>query len=91
MITAWGDGHLRRYFGGEPPAEILIPNAAGRWLNLKVMHDTGAGMINIYENDKLVKTIPDRGGSGHHFKNGVYGTSKRSETRWKNIRYWVKD
>jgi hypothetical protein len=46
----------------ESPRRDPDSQAAGRWLNLKVMHDTGAGMINIYENDKLVKTIPDRGG-----------------------------
>jgi hypothetical protein len=90
MLTAWADGSIRRYFGGEPPPEILIAGAAGRWLNLKVLHDASAGTLTVYENDKMVWTGPDRGGNSHHFKNGVYGTTMRSETRWRNIRYWVK-
>jgi hypothetical protein len=90
MLTAWADGSIRRYFGGEPPPEVLIAGAAGRWLNLKVLHDATGGTLTVYENDKMVWTGPDRGGSSHHFKNGVYGTTMRSETRWRNIRYWVK-
>jgi hypothetical protein len=36
-------------------------------------------------------SFPDKG-SHWHFKNGNYGCrSERCETRWRNIRYWVKN
>jgi hypothetical protein len=88
MLTAWSDGNVKRYFSGTP--EVIIPSAAGKWFNLKVAHDTGAGTIKIYADNVLMKTYQDRGGSSHHFKNGVYGTTGRSETRWRNIKYWTK-
>jgi hypothetical protein len=88
MITAWDDGNLRTYFGGGP---VLKPNANGVWWNLKTRHDTTKGMIFVYGDDKLLGTFPDRGGSTWYFKNGVYGSRGRSETRWRNVRYWVKE
>ena len=93
MLTAWSDGSIRRYFGqgtAAPGGAPIVANAFGRWWNLKLLHDAGAGQIRIYADDKLVATYADRGGGSHHFKNGVYGTTGRSETRWRNVRYWTK-
>ena len=93
MLTAWNDGTIRRYFGNgtaAPGGAPIVTNAFGRWWNLKLLHDTGAKQIRIYADDKLVATYAGRGGGSHHFKNGVYGTTGRSETRWRNIRYWTK-
>jgi hypothetical protein len=92
MLSAWKDGTVR-YYGfaaNGAGAPVVNPKSHGVWWNLKVLHDTDAGTIQVYVNDVLSKTFPDKGGSSWYFKNGVYGTSKRSETRWRNIRWWTK-
>ena len=93
MFTAWQDGSIRRYFGqgtAAPGGAPIVANAFNRWWNLKVIHDTGAKQIRVYADDKMVASFADRGGASHHFKNGVYGSTGRSETRWRNVRYWTK-
>jgi hypothetical protein len=90
MLTAWKDGTLRHYFGtGNGP--IIAENVIGRWINLKVLHDIAAGRISTFIDDKPSMSFDDRGGSTWYFKNGAYGTNSRTETRWRNIRYWVKE
>ena len=92
MLSAWKDGTVR-YYGfaaNGVGAPVVHPKSHGEWWNLKVLHDTDAGTIQVYVNDVLSKTFPDKGGSSWYFKNGVYGTTGRSETRWRNIRWWTK-
>ena len=90
MLTAWADGTIRRYFGnGDGP--IINSNVFDRWWNLKVLHNTRTHMIHVYVDDKLAGSWPDRGTQSWHFKNGVYGTRGRSEVRFRNIKYWVKN
>ena len=57
----------------------------------KVLHNTRTHMIHVYVDDKLAGSWPDRGTQSWHFKNGVYGTRGRSEVRFRNIKYWVKN
>jgi hypothetical protein len=94
MLSAWeADGGSVRHYGfGTNGAGVPIvnPKSHGHWWNLKVLHDTSAGMIEVYVDDVKSQTFSDRGGSNWYFKNGVYGTSGRSETRWRNIRWWFK-
>ena len=92
MLSAWKDGTLR-YYGfaaNGVGAPIVNPKSHGVWWNLKVHHDTVAGKIDVYVNDVKTATFNDKGGSNWYFKNGVYGSRGRSETRWRNIRWWTK-
>jgi hypothetical protein len=89
MLTAWPDATLRYYFGsGNGP--LIKSDAFGKWMNLKVLHDVPAGRITVYIDDQTTMSFGDRGGSQWYFKNGVNGSRGRSETRWRNMRYWVK-
>jgi hypothetical protein len=89
MLTAWNDQTLRYYFGtGNGP--VIMTNAFGKWFNLKVLHNTASGKVTVYIDDKESMSFDDRG-SSWHWKNGVYGSRTRSETRWRNLRHWVKD
>ena len=94
MLSAWkADGGSVRHYGfGTNGAGVPIvnPMSHGHWWNLKVLHDTATHMIEVYVDDVKSQTFSDRGGSTWYFKNGVYGTSGRSETRWRNIRWWYK-
>jgi hypothetical protein len=86
MIMAFKDGTLRRYDDG-----VIATNALDKWTNIKVAHDADANTVRIYVNNTLKRTDPDRLGSSHYFKNGVYGTSSnRSECRYRNLQQWVK-
>jgi hypothetical protein len=89
MLTAWADKTLRYYFGtGNGP--IIMKDAFEKWFNLKVLHDVSAKTVTVYINDEKSMSFPDKG-SHWHFKNGNYGCrSTRCETRWRNLRYWVK-
>jgi hypothetical protein len=90
MLTAWKDRTLRYYFGtGNGP--IIMTDAFDKWFNLKVLHDVAAKRVTVYINDVMSMSFADKG-SHWHFKNGVYGCrSERCETRWRNLRYWVKN
>ena len=45
----------------------------------------------MYIDGAHVGTFDDRNTATHYFKCGVYGpASARAETRFRNIRYWVK-
>jgi len=94
MLSAWkaDGGSVRNYGFGSNGAGVPIvnPKSHGHWWNLKVLHDTDAHTIEVYVDDVKSQTFSDRGGSTWCFKNGVYGTSGRSETRWRNIRWWTK-
>ncbi len=90
MLTAWKDRTLRYYFGtGNGP--IIMMDAFEKWFNLKVLHDAEAGRVTVYINDVMSMSFADRG-SSWHWKNGVYGCrSMRCETRWRNLKHWVKN
>jgi hypothetical protein len=90
ILTAWQDGTVRHYFGtGTGP--VVKQNALGVWWNLKVVHNVTTNEIKIYVDDMPAGTFPGRSTGGWYFTNGVYATrSARSETRWRNIRYWVR-
>jgi hypothetical protein len=90
MLTAWKDRTLRYYFGtGNGP--VIMTDAFEKWFNLKVLHDVAAKTVTVFINDVKSMSFPDKG-SHWHFKNGNYGCrSERCETRWRNIRYWVKN
>jgi hypothetical protein len=90
MLTAWKDRTLRYYFGtGNGP--VIMTDAFEKWFNLKVVHDSAAGRVTVYINDVMSMSFADRG-SSWHWKNGVYGCrSMRCETRWRNLKHWVKN
>ena len=90
MLTAWKDRTLRYYFGtGNGP--VIMTDAFEKWFNLKVLHDAEAGRVTVYINDVMSMSFADRG-SSWHWKNGVYGCrSMRCETRWRNLKHWVKN
>ena len=90
MLTAWKDRTLRYYFGtGNGP--VIMTDAFEKWFNLKVLHDVSTHQVTVFINDVKSMSFPDKG-NHWHFKNGNYGCrSERCETRWKNIRYWVKN
>jgi hypothetical protein len=89
MLTAWKDRTLRYYFGtGNGP--VIMTDAFEKWFNLKVLHDVSTHMVTVFINDVKSMSFADKG-SHWHFKNGNYGCrSERCETRWRNLRYWVK-
>jgi hypothetical protein len=89
MLTAWNDRTLRYYFGsGNGP--VIMRDAFDKWFNLKVLHDVSAKQVTVFINDVKSMSFRDKG-SHWHFKNGVYGCrTERCETRWRNIRHWVK-
>jgi hypothetical protein len=90
MLTAWKDRTLRYYFGtGNGP--VIMTDAFEKWFNLKVLHDVATHQVTVFINDVKSMSFADKG-NHWHFKNGNYGCrSERCETRWKNIRYWVKN
>jgi hypothetical protein len=90
MLTAWKDRTLRYYFGtGNGP--VIMTDAFEKWFNLKVLHDAAAGRVTVYINDVMSMSFADRG-NHWHWKNGVYGCrSMRCETRWRNLKHWVKN
>jgi hypothetical protein len=66
-------------------------DAFEKWFNLKVLHDVSAGRVTVYINDVMSMSFADRG-SSWHWKNGVYGCrSMRCETRWRNLKHWVRN
>ena len=86
MVMAFADGTLRRYDNG-----TIATGALDKWTNLKVAHDADGNQVRIYINNALKRTDPDRLGSSHYLKNGVYGTSSnRSECRYRNLKYWTR-
>ena len=89
MLTAWADKTLRYYFGtGNGP--VIMTDAFEKWFNLKVLHNVATHQVTVYINDVKSMSFGDKG-SHWHFKNGNYGCrSARCETRWRNLRYWVK-
>jgi hypothetical protein len=89
MLTAWKDRTLRYYFGtGNGP--VIMTDAFEKWFNLKVLHDVTTHQVTVFINDVKSMSFKDKG-SHWHFKNGNYGCrSERCETRWRNLRYWVK-
>jgi hypothetical protein len=90
QIRSYEDGSLRRYTG-----DMLVTNAFGRWINMKVAHTVSTHTVRSYVNDALVRTDPDRGPpsnvGAYYFKNGLYGCSEgRCEDRFRNTRYWTR-
>lgn len=86
MLVANSDGTVRRYFSKN--GSVIKTNAYNNWWNLKVAHNADNGQIRVFVNNSLVGTFQDRGKATHHFKNGAYGVSARSEVRFRNMRYW---
>jgi hypothetical protein len=83
-IHSAGSGTIKRYDN-----ETLMTSAYNKWIHVNVQHDADNGKIYVYLNSVLKGTYADRGNATHYFKCGVYNISgSRSETRWKNIKYW---
>jgi hypothetical protein len=83
-IHAASSGTIKRYDN-----ETLMTSAYNKWIHVNVQHDADNGKIYVYLNSTLKGTYADRGDATHYFKCGAYNISgSRSETRWKNIKYW---
>jgi hypothetical protein len=83
-IHSASSGTIKRYDN-----ETLMTSAYNKWIHVNVQHDADNGKIYVYLNSALKGTYADRGNATHYFKCGVYNISgSRSETRWKNIKYW---
>jgi len=83
-IHAASGGTIKRYDN-----ETLMTSAYNKWIHVNVQHDADNGKIYVYLNSTLKGSFADRGNATHYFKCGVYNISgSRSETRWKNIKYW---
>jgi hypothetical protein len=83
-IHSASSGTIKRYDN-----ETLMTSAYNKWIHVNVQHDADNGKIYVYLNSTLKGTYADRGNATHYFKCGVYNISgSRSETRWKNIKYW---
>jgi hypothetical protein len=87
--SAAAGGTVRRYDN-----EVLKTNVYDKWFHLNVIHEAkadGIGKVKVYIDNQHVGTFDDRNTATHYFKCGVYGpASARAETRFRNIRYWVK-
>jgi hypothetical protein len=87
--TSAEGGTVRRYDN-----EVLKTNVYDKWFRLNVIHEAlpaGIGKVKVYIDNQHVGTFDDRDTATHYFKCGVYGpASARAETRFRNIRYWVK-
>jgi hypothetical protein len=85
MLKAYG-GSLKHY-----DRELVKSDAYEKWLHLNVIHDADTGDVKAYIDGQLVGSFKDNGPASHYFKCGVYGpTSARAETRFRNIKNWVK-
>jgi hypothetical protein len=83
-IHSASSGTIKRYDN-----ETLMTSAYNKWIHVNVQHDADNGKIYVYLNSTLKGTYADRGNATHYFKCGVYNISgSKSETRWKNIKYW---
>jgi len=85
-----GDGGtLHRY---NENGAIVATRVYGRWVNLKVAHDTATGTIRVFVDDRLALTTTDNGPGVRRFKNGVYHAGEgRAEARFRNIRFWMRE
>lgn len=83
-IHSASGGTIKRYDN-----ETLMTSAYNKWIHVNVQHDADNGKIYVYLDRTLKGTYADRGNATHYFKCGVYNISgSRSETRWKNVKYW---
>ncbi|WP_081164647.1 polysaccharide lyase family 7 protein [Niastella populi] len=83
-IHSASGGTIKRYDN-----ETLMTSAYNKWIHVNVQHDADNGRIYVYINNTLKGNYADRGNATHYFKCGVYNISgSRSETRWKNVKYW---
>ena len=83
-IHSASSGTIKRYDN-----ETLMTSAYNKWIHVNVQHDADNGKIYVYLNSALKGIYADRGNATHYFKCGVYNISgSKSETRWKNIKYW---
>jgi len=82
-------GTVRRYDN-----EVLKTMVYDKWFHLNVIHEAlanGIGKVKVYIDGASVGTFDDRNTATHYFKCGVYGpSSPRAESRFRNIKYWVK-
>jgi len=90
MLAAYNEngGTLKRY-----NSTVLKTGIYDKWFHLNVIHaaTSGIGQIKVYIDGALVGTFPDDGVATHYFKAGVYHPqSTRAESRFRNIKYWVK-
>ncbi|WP_137814237.1 polysaccharide lyase family 7 protein [Gandjariella thermophila] len=63
----------------------------GKWFHLTADYNPSTGAAHIWINNSLAFTThyADPSGTEWYFKNGVYNlTGNRSETHFKNIRFW---
>jgi hypothetical protein len=92
MLFAYPDngGSVKRYNG----PELIKAMIYDKWWHLNVIHEAnggGIGKIRVYADGQLAGTFDDRGNATHYFKCGVYNNSgQRAESRFRNIKYWVK-
>ncbi|NQX42521.1 Alginate lyase [Pedobacter steynii] len=83
-VFSANNGTLKRY-----GSQTLMTNVYNRWIHVNVQHDADNGKIYVYLDNAHVGTFDDRGQATHYFKCGTYNIEgNRSETRWKNIKYW---
>jgi hypothetical protein len=83
-INSADGGTIKRY-----NSETLMTSAYNKWIHVNVQHDADGGKIYVYLNNVLKGIYADRGDATHYFKCGVYNiTGSKSETRWKNVKYW---
>lgn len=88
-VQVLNGGNLRNDNGSTQIAHALW----GKWFHMVVAYDPTSGNGRIWINGSLVLTRHDPHplGTQWYFKNGVYGiTGARSETHYKNIRFWHK-
>jgi hypothetical protein len=91
MLAAYNEngGTLKRYNG-----TVLKTGIYDKWFRLNVIHtasSSGIGQIKVYIDNVLVGTFADDGVATHYFKAGVYHPqSTRAESRFRNIKYFVK-
>lgn len=80
------DGDLMYY---DDRSKTVAECVYDRWLKLNVIHDVGAGMLEVYVDDERKLVATGRGGHLHYFKFGVYeqrNSSVRMESRWKDVK-----
>ena len=89
MFKVHAGGVLKHYDNA-----TVKTNIYDTWFHLNVIHHAlpdGTGQIQIYIDNQLAGTFDDNTTATHYFKCGVYNiTSARAESRFRNIKYWVR-
>ena len=72
---------------------VLLPSIYGKWFHLNVIHDLGAGTLEVYINDKLVSSGHPKSAGDFYFKCGCYEAgagSHEMQVYIKNLKLWSK-